>query len=164
MTQLDTALLALRDRVEGALQAIAPQTAPHAVMSPPFDANGRPAPNTRGRTLLTLAAIRMDAARRNAPPGRAGEAPWPSAPLEADVLVTVNDLDLARAAARLAALVAALHAAPVLIEAGDPTRNGAVTVELANLSYEEAAHVIGLAGIKGMPFALYRLRGIRAGG
>ena len=48
MTQLDAALLALRDQVEAALQAFAPQRAPHVAMSLPFAPDGCPVPEPTG--------------------------------------------------------------------------------------------------------------------
>ena len=65
----------------------------------------------------------------------------------------------------MAAALDWVHDNPVLTagKAPDAAEAGRFTVEFVDLGFEEAAALVGMAGVKGCPFALLRLRGLSAG-
>jgi hypothetical protein len=166
MAGLDDWLGLLRDRLEAALQAAIPR--PSAL----WVALGRPDDGSDAAIHLTLAALHPAAlARRPArPPGRGpGPAPMPPLTLDADLLVTARPprAGYAEALTMLSHSLAWLHANPRLAPAGEPAfAAGTDPVELTPLdpTLAEATALIGAFGTGGMPFALYRVRGLAIGG
>ncbi|HYI63609.1 MAG TPA: Pvc16 family protein [Allosphingosinicella sp.] len=172
MVRLDDALPALRAALEAGLQAAAPRpSAPYAVLGTAAEGSANAAAARKGRILLTLAGLRGGAAARNLPPARAqsgAPAERQAGALEADVLMTADyPGQYLRGLHMMTRALDWVHDNPVL-SAGGAAGAGAEAdrfmVERVDLGYEEAAALVGMAGVKGAPFALLRLRGLSVGG
>ena len=66
----------------------------------------------------------------------------------------------------MAAALDWVHDHPVLTAGNAPgaAEAGRFTVEFVDPGFEEAASLVGMAGVKGCPFVLLRLRGLSVGG
>ena len=159
MVRLDEALAAVSDALEGTLQAAVPRLgAPHVVLGNPAEASAKHGESSQGRFMVTLTGLRLGADGRAAQPGPAA--------LEADLLITADFPGQYLKGIRM--MVAALewvHDNPVLTarKATDAAEAGRFTIEFVDVGIEEAAAIVGMAGVKGCPFALLRLRGLSAG-
>jgi hypothetical protein len=168
MVRLDDALPAICEALEAALQAAVPRLgAPHVVLGNPAEASAKHGESSRGRFLVTLTGLRLGVERgAPPPPGPAGSGHQPAGPLEADLLLTVDfPGQYLKGIRMMAAALDWVHGHPVLT-AGDATgagEAGRFTVELVDPGFEDAASLVGMAGVRGCPFALLRLRGLSAG-
>jgi hypothetical protein len=150
MVRLDEALAAVSEALEAALQAAVPRIgATHVVLGNPAEASAKHGETSQGRFLVTLAAL------------RAG----PDA-LEADLLITADfPGQYLRGLRMMAAALAWAEDHPVLTagDARDTPEAARFTVQFADLGFEEAAALVGMAGVKGCPFAVLRLGGLSVG-
>jgi hypothetical protein len=167
MVRLDDALPALCEALEAALQAAVPRPgAPHVVLGNPAEASAKHGETSQGRFLVTLAGLRVGAERGAPPPGAAGSAHHPAGAMEADILVTADfPGQYLKGIRMMAAALDWVHDHPVLTAGHAPNAAaaGRFTVGLMDPGFEEAASLVGMAGVKGCPFALLRLRGLSAG-
>ena len=163
MVRLDDALTAFCASLEAALQAAAPRLdAPYAVLGNPAEANAKYGETSKGRFLVTLAGLRAAAALRAARPGPA-EGGHQAGALEADVLLTADfPGQYLKGTRMMAAALDWAHDNPVQTAGKAPEAAG-FTVELVDPGFAEAAALVNMAGVKGCPFALLRLRGLSAG-
>ena len=163
MVRLDDALTAFCASLEAALQAAVPRLdAPYAVLGNPAEANAKYGETSKGRFLVTLAGLRAAAELRAAPPGPAASGHHAGA-LEADLLLTADfPGQYLKGIRMMAAALDWAHDHPVLT-AGSAPEAARFTVELIDPGFVEAAALVGMAGVKGCPFALLRLRGLSAG-
>jgi hypothetical protein len=160
MVRLDDALRAVGEALEAALQTAEPKSdGPYVVLGNPAEANAKYGETSKGRFLLTRASLRVGAGR---------VAPAPAAALEADLLMTADfPGQYLKGLRMMAAALDWVQDDAVLSVGGAPADSGAdaprFTVGFVELGFEEAASLVGMAGVKGCPFALLRLRGLSAG-
>ena len=164
MARLDDGLGAVCDALEAALQAAAPKTdGPYVVLGNPAEANAKYGETSKGRVLVTLAGLRSGAERR-APPLDPGDGRQLAGLLEADLLVTADFPGQYLKGIRLmAAALDWVHDNPV-VTAGPAPEASRLTIGLLDVAVEQAASLVDMAGVKGCPFALVRLRGLSVGG
>jgi hypothetical protein len=167
MVRLDDALTAVCEALEAALQAAMPRSdAPYIVLGNPAEANAKYGETSKGRFLVTLAGLRAGAERRASPPDAAASGRQPAGALEADLLLTADfPGQYLKGIRMMAAALDWVHDHPVLTAGKAPAAvdTGRFTVGLVDPGFEEAASLVGMAGVKGCPFALLRLRGLSAG-
>jgi hypothetical protein len=120
------------------------------------------------RVTLSLLALAPAQAGRNPPPRRG--APLPASPLivDGELLVTPRRTLTTGYGEGLRALSAALewlHANPRLTGAGQPgfAAGESVAIDQVPLTHDQVAAFIRACPTQGMPFALYRLRGMTIG-
>lgn len=166
MVRLDEALAVVSEALEAALQAAVPRLgASHVVLGNPAEASAKHGESSQGRFLVTLTGLRVGTERR-APHDPAGSGRPPAAALEADLLMTADfPGQYTKGIRMMAAALDWVHDHPVLTTGNAPDASGAnrFTVGLVDLGFEDAASLVGMAGVKGCPFALLRLRGLSAG-
>lgn len=171
MTALDEALILLRDRLEADLDAALGDQPGHShvALTNPFKADGSAVSQIDRLVLLTLVGVHIVRPQTQPPARLPGQVPEPrsESSLAADVLITANlQRDYAQGVKKLSLVIAALERNPVLVMGRRPGRGEGrdpITAEFVELEREEAAALVAQAGVKGMPFALYRLRGIPLG-
>ena len=113
--------------------------------------------------MVTLAGLRTVAEGRAPQPGRAAVRRQPTIGLEADLLLTTDfPGQYVKGVGMMAAALDWVQDHPVL-KVSDAVDAERFTIEFADLGFEEAAALVGMAGVKGCPFALLRLRGLFAG-
>jgi hypothetical protein len=167
MVRLDEALTALSEALEAALQAAAPRLgAPHVVLGNPAEASAKHGESSQGRFLVTLTSLRLAAARGAPPPGPTESRRQPAGALEADILITADfPSQYIKGLRMMSAALNWVHDNPVLgagsaSEAAEP---GRFTIAFVDLGFDDAASLVGMAGVKGCPFALLRLSGLSVG-
>jgi hypothetical protein len=150
MVRLDEALAAVSEALEAALQAAVPRIgATHVVLGNPAEASAKHGETSQGRFLVTLAALRAGAGA-----------------LEADLLITADfPGQYLRGLRMMTAALAWADDNPVLTagDARETPEAGRFTAQFADLGFEEAAALVGMAGVKGCPFAVLRLGGLSVG-
>jgi len=166
MVRLDEALTALSGALEAALQAAAPRLgAPHVVLGNPAEASAKHGESSQGRFMVTLAGLRVGAGRGAPPPGPAASGHQPAAALEADILITADfPGQYIKGVRMMSAALDWVHDNPVL-GGGAPgaAEPGRFTIAFVDLGFDDAASLVDMAGVKGCPFALLRLRGLSVG-
>ena len=164
MARLDDALTALGAALEAALQAAVPKSdGPYVVLGNPAEANAKYGETSKGRVLVTLARLRAVTEGRLPQPGRAAVRRQPTIGLEADLLLTTDfPGQYLKGVGMMAIALDWVQDHPVLTVA-DAVDAARFTLEFADLGFEEAAALVDMAGVKGCPFALLRLRGLFAG-
>jgi hypothetical protein len=164
MARLDDALQAVSEALEAALQAAVPRPdAPYVVLGNPAEANAKYGETSRGRVMLTLVGLRAGAEARVPPPEPPGSGRQPAGAMEADLLMTTDyPGQYQRGLGMMATALDWVHDHPV-VTAGKAPDAGEVIVGLIDPAFEEAAALVAMAGVKGCPFALLRLRGLSAG-
>jgi hypothetical protein len=149
------------------LQVAVPRLgAPHVVLGNPAEASAKHGESSQGRFMVTLTGLRLGAEGRAAQPGPARGGRQPAAALEADLLITADfPGQYLKGIRMMAAALDWVHDNPVQDAGKAPgaAEAGRFTVEFVDLGFEEAAALVGMAGVKGCPFALLRLRGLSAG-
>lgn len=167
MIRLDDALAAVRDGLEPALQAAMPRLdAPYVVLGNPAEANAKYGETSKGRFLLTLAGLHLSPDRWASPPNAAAASPRAATALEADLLLTADfPGQYLKSVRMMAAALDWICDNPVLTPANAAADGEAsqIAIVLAEPSLEEAAALVDMAGVKGCPFALLRVRGLGAG-
>ncbi len=120
------------------------------------------------RITLSLLAVAPAPSARALPPRRG--APLPASPpiVDGDLLVTprrTRTADYGECLRALSAAIAWFHANPRLDVAGQPgfPAGDAVAIEQVQLTLDQLAAFIQACPTQGMPFALYRLRGMTIG-
>jgi len=164
MARLDDALRAVSEALEAALQAAVPRPdSPYVVLGNPAEANAKYGETSKGRIMATLAGLRPVAGGRAPPLDPAGGGGQPAGALEAELLVTADFPGQYLKGVRLmAAALDWVHDNPV-VTTGPDADAGRLTVLLMDPGIEEAAALVEMAGVKGCPFVLLRLRGLTAG-
>jgi hypothetical protein len=170
MVRLDEALAAVSEALEAALQAAVPRIgATHVVLGNPAEASAKHGETSQGRFLVTLAALRAGAGRpdRDATPAQgAGSGGERAGALEADLLITADfPGQYLRGLRMMAAALEWANDHPVLTagDARDTPEAARFTVQFADLGFEDVAALVGMAGVKGCPFAVLRLGGLFVG-
>ena len=168
MVRLDEALAAVSEALETVLQVAVPRLgAPHVVLGNPAEASAKHGESSQGRFLVTLTGLRAAAEPRALPPREpAGGGHPPATALEADLLLTADfPGQYLKGIRMMAAALDWAHDQPVLTVGHAPGAPdaGQFTVELVDPGFEAASALVGMAGVKGCPFALLRLRGLSAG-
>ena len=167
MMRLDEALAAVRDGLEPALQAAMPRLdAPYVVLGNPAEANAKYGETSKGRFLLTLAGLHLSPERRASAPIAAGGLLRAATGLEADLLLTADfPGQYLKGIRMMAAALDWMCDNPVLTasNAAAAGESSQIAIVLAEPTLEEAAALVDMAGVKGCPFALLRVRGLGAG-
>jgi hypothetical protein len=170
MVRLDEALAAVSEALEAALQAAVPRIgATHVVLGNPAEASAKHGETSQGRFLVTLAALHAGAGRPDpdaAPPEGAGSGRERASALEADLLITADfPGQYLRGLRMMAAALDWAHDHPVLTpgNSADAVEPARFTVEFVGLGFEDAAALVAMAGVRGCPFAVLRLRGLSVG-
>jgi hypothetical protein len=164
MARLDDALSGVSEALEAALQAAEPRgDGPYVVLGNPAEANAKYGETSKGRVLVTLAGLRAGAEGRPTLPGRAGVRRQPTIGLEADLLVTTDFPGQYPKGVRIMTVTLDWVQDNPVLTAGDAVDADRFTIEFADLGFEEAAALVHMAGVKGCPFTLLRLRGLSAG-
>jgi hypothetical protein len=167
MVRLDEALAAVSEALETVLQVAVPRLgAPHVVLGNPAEASAKHGESSQGRFLVTVTGLRLGDGRGAPPPGPAASERQPAGALEADLLVTADfPGQYPKGVRMMAAALDWVHDNPVLdaASAPDAAEAGRFTIGFVDLGFEEAAALVGMAGVKGCPFALLRLGGLSAG-
>jgi hypothetical protein len=167
MARLEHALAAVSEGLEAALQAAVPRLgAPHVVLGNPAEASAKHGESSQGRFMVTLTGLHLGAGRGAPPSNPTASGRQPAAALEADLLLTADfPGQYVKGIRMMAAALDWLHDHPVLTaREADAADEGRFTVEFVDPGFEEAAALVDMAGVKGCPFALLRLRGLSAGG
>jgi hypothetical protein len=117
--------------------------------------------------LLTLAGLRAGAERQAPPsgPGGGGGQPAACSPggLEADLLLTADyPGQYLRGLQVMTNALAWVTDSPALT-AGKGPDGDAFSIQFVELGFEAAAALVDMAGVKGCPFALLRVRGLSVG-
>lgn len=161
MIRLHDGLEAVRGALEGAMQAAAPRPdAPYVVLGNPAEANAKYGETSKGRFLATVAGLHPATALRAAPVHHADGVRPPPASLEVSLLLTADfPGQYPKGVRMMAAALDWIYDDAVLV-----VGESRLTVALVELGVEEAAALVEMAGVKGCPFALLRLRGLSAGG
>jgi hypothetical protein len=167
MVRLDDALPAVCEALEAALQAAIPRPdAPYVVLGNPAEANAKYGETSRGRVMLTLVALRAGVERRATLPEPAAGGRRQAGALEADLLLTTDyPGQYLRGLGMMATALDWVQDNPVVTAGNAPDAGdaGRFTVGFADPGFEEAAALVDMAGVKGCPFAVLRLRGLSAG-
>jgi hypothetical protein len=167
MVRLDEALTAVSEALEAALQAAAPRLgAPHVVLGNPAEASAKHGESSQGRFMVTLTGLRLGAGRGAPSHGPAAGGRQPAGALEADILITADfPSQYVKGVRMMSAALDWVHDNPVLGagKAADAAEPGRFTIAFVDLGFDDAASLVGMAGVKGCPFALLRLTGLSAG-
>jgi hypothetical protein len=163
MGGLDDWMELLADRLNQALGMTAPGNPARVAIGRERDGE----PGAAG-LLLTLAALHPAPAARSVPRRAPGGAIAPSPlALEADLLVSARrgPDGYVEALQALSLAMRWLHANPMLDGASAPGSklSGSLTIELVDLPLDQASALLAAFPADGMPFALYRLRGMAIG-
>jgi hypothetical protein len=167
MVRLDEALTAVSEALEAALQVAAPRLgAAHVVLGNPAEASAKHGESSQGRFLVTLTSLRLGAGRGAASAGPAASGRQPAGALEADILMTADfPGQYLKGVRMMSTALDWVHDNPVLgaRNAPEATEAGRFTIAFVDLGFDDAASLVGMAGVKGCPFALLRLTGLSAG-
>jgi hypothetical protein len=167
MVRLDAALAAFCEALEAALQAAIPRAgAAHVVLGNPAEASAKHGESSQGRFLVTLTGLRAGSASGRATPQQAASGAGQGGALEADLLITADCPGQYQKGLRMmAAALDWAHDHPVLTagNSADAVEPARFTVEFVDPGLEDAAALVAMAGVKGCPFAVLRLRGLSVG-
>lgn len=165
MVMINEILVSIRDRLESALQAGHSRDEDWLRLT---NLAGADAADVNNSVVMSVAAFQADASlgAYQMPRIGVGDAfPMASAPLFLDtyVLFVSCFVDTAYPAglAALSRIVQYLQEHPVFDGAASPdiaARMGALAIEYASLDFAQASHLSSMAGLKGQPFLLYKLR------
>ncbi|MCD2324187.1 DUF4255 domain-containing protein [Sphingomonas sp. IC-56] len=168
MVMVNEILASIRDKLESALQAGHARDGDWLRLTNLAGADGRSAGDLDGSIVMSLAAFQADASvgAYQTPRIGAGDGfALASAPLFLDACVLFvscfADAGYATGIAALSRIVQYLQEHPVFDGASAPDiglRMGALAVEYVSLDFAQASHLSSMAGLKGQPFLLYRLR------
>jgi Pvc16 N-terminal domain len=170
MAILDEVLKSVCDGLEAALQAAEARAEPWVVLSNLTGPDGSPAPDLDGRIVVGLLALQANMSAFKPPGPQPGDG-WrhPPAPLrvDADIIALANfsGRDYSTGLAMISRVIAYFQERPVLTSSetpGLPVGVDKVAIEFVGLDLATAATLLP-AGLRTLPFALYRLRGLPFG-
>lgn len=168
MVMINEILVSVRDRLESVLQAAHARDDDWLRLTNLGGPDSGAAAELNGSIVMTVAGLQVDASLGAYQMPRIGAGDGfalASAPLFLDAYVLFvscfTDAGYATGLAGLSRIVQYLQEHPVFDGASSPeigARMGALAIEYASLDFAEASHLSSLAGLKGQPFLLYRLR------
>ena len=156
----------VRDRIEQGLQAQEPKGDGWVVLSNVVNPDGSTPEGVADKIVMSLASLQQESFVRNSPP-RIGEegAPGPH-PVIVSLYFTLTAVFTGSAYPQglrlLSRTLSILAANPVLNAAGAaaPEGDDQALVELVSLDFEQRQCVARAGGLKGLPFAMFRVRGV----
>ena len=166
MPMLDQVLNCLCDRLELALQEAEGRPDPWLVLTSLPQPDGSPAADLDDRVVVSL--VSLQAGPGGSFTARPGDGPWPppALPLHLDAYVVVaanfSRTHYRHGLAMMSRAISFFHANPIFTRSDTPELPDDVerlAVEFVSLDFPGAAALLP-AGLRAMPFALYRLRGL----
>lgn len=166
MAMLDQALKCLCDRLEAVLQAGRSRPDPWVVLSNLIDPDGSPPAGLDDRMVVSLVSLQASPGGPSPFTARQSDGPWqalaPPLYLDAYVVVVANfsKADYLSGLATMSRAISFFQESPVFTHLDTPQLPDDVeklAVEFVSLDFSAAAALLP-AGLRAMPFALYRLR------
>ncbi|MBB5710803.1 Pvc16 family protein [Sphingomonas xinjiangensis] len=168
MVMINEILASVRDTLESALQAGHSRDEDWLRLTNLGAPDGSAATDLNNSIVMTVAAFQVDASLGAYQMPRLGTGDsfgMASAPLFLDTYVLFvscfADAAYATGLAALSRIIQFFQEHPVFDGAHAPdidARMGPLAIEYASLDFAQASHLSSLAGLKGQPFLLYRLR------